>query len=105
MTVPLTKPLSKYWTAAPCETCGSFPAFRKAAEPARLGFICVDQPAGSERRQYFSDTRLGHRKAALAAPEYVSFLGDFFAHIPGAVHDDRSRRGIAVAIVETLEAN
>src|ERR1700722_11782783 len=57
MIAPLTKPLLKYWMAAPCETCGSFPAFENGRlRPAgRLG------PALCRRSLYCASTATSPR--------------------------------------------
>jgi hypothetical protein len=49
--------------------------------------------------------RRSYREATLAAPQYAMIPGHCFAHIPGAVHHNRPRRGIAIAGIQSLETN
>jgi hypothetical protein len=71
--------------------------------PRYLVIVRVDQAAWPKPCHDFGQAGIGDGEAALAATKHAGVANHFLIHVPGTMHNDRPRQGIAIGRIESLE--
>jgi hypothetical protein len=82
--------------------CGRIGHAGTRASPI-LGFVRVDQAAWPKPRHDFGQAGIGDGEAALASTEHAGVADHSLIDVPGTMHHERAREGIAVRRVQSLE--